>query len=113
MIKLILNLLTLIEMEGDQDYQNELLMENEKFEDLFALFKFRRNLDSIWIIPSELSFDDIQGYVSVLKDCLSLTLAGKKKKTAHNGEPKKRRKSSKKDDEFSKTFISAQVITFL
>lgn len=98
-------------MEATEDYQIEALSEDVNIEELLTIFSFKRTVDDVWTIPTSLSANDLQGYVSVMNECLKTTIAGKKRKDG--GETKRKRRVKGKETEFDvKKIVSEQVCFF-
>jgi hypothetical protein len=82
----------------------ELLQDDEDIESLFAFFNFNRNLEALWTIPTCISSNELNDYVSILLSGLKRNVSSKSSGKKKSGESKE---SATKE---LKKYVSEQVI---
>jgi hypothetical protein len=95
-----------LEIEGEEDFQVELLQDDADIELLFACFNFTRNLEALWTIPISISSDELQDYVSIVLSGLQRNVTSKSSGKKKSGE----RKESTNNE--PKKYVSEQVICY-
>ena len=83
----------------------ECLEENENVADLFELFSFKRTIEQVWEIPSTITSQELNGYVTVIQDSLK-----NPKSTSKNTNSKRNTRKKNGSQEKVTAYVSEQFI---